>query len=549
MKRITTIILCAVISIALITACSKPQQPLSAAELLDLGEKYLLELNYEQALVQFLKVIEVKPMNPRGYIGAAEAYVSLGRIDDAIDILRHGYDITGDENILSMLNELFAEDELESLPDMRAVAEAYLKILEENEHEIRSIVIKDITGDGIPELIFTQLDFESNYVDLGWMPEQYYLAIWSFDEEARLLFRLEEPFGLSEGGGSGYYVIAGNDGRLDVYRSWREEIYTHDIFLIGDSEPIITSSGNPYGSETPQGLLERAEWHFGSDFNSAPYNNTYENYTYYINGEEMSHSEHFESWDEIWDNEFGMIGNHLLLAYWLPENRFLADGGISGGYFESVAELESILFGLAEGVRQNHMAHGAYTDMLVGLSYSLSYGDFRITINNERAEFFHLIDMDGDGVDELLVLAQHQDTRHWMWNLFSYKNGRVRFIEEKDGYVHGNSEMYIVDDKYILLIWDVGRAQVIGTFVEYTGYDGSSIKKYSYNFSSYFLEVVNDEWIWEDYFLYSFNDQEISEEEYNEFVNTLEGSEISFEDVVRRIDYSNIDLFRSLRKL
>ena len=77
MKRITLIVLCAVIFVPLFSACTKPELPLTVAELLDLGEKYLLELNYEQALMQFFKVIEVEPMNPRGYTGAAEAYVGL----------------------------------------------------------------------------------------------------------------------------------------------------------------------------------------------------------------------------------------------------------------------------------------------------------------------------------------------------------------------------------------------------------------------------------------------------------------------------------------
>jgi hypothetical protein len=47
----------AVLLIALFTACKTADKPLSAAELLDLGEKYLLEMNYEQAIVQFTKLI------------------------------------------------------------------------------------------------------------------------------------------------------------------------------------------------------------------------------------------------------------------------------------------------------------------------------------------------------------------------------------------------------------------------------------------------------------------------------------------------------------
>ncbi len=52
-----------------IIALSNSNAAPSPAELLSLGEKYLSELDYEQALVQFLKVIEIEPMNERAYLG------------------------------------------------------------------------------------------------------------------------------------------------------------------------------------------------------------------------------------------------------------------------------------------------------------------------------------------------------------------------------------------------------------------------------------------------------------------------------------------------
>ena len=81
LKRIPLIILlCAILTLSVLTACSQPvpDRPLTAAELLDFGERYLLELNFTQALVNFLAVIDIEPMNPRGYTGAAEAHIGLG---------------------------------------------------------------------------------------------------------------------------------------------------------------------------------------------------------------------------------------------------------------------------------------------------------------------------------------------------------------------------------------------------------------------------------------------------------------------------------------
>ena len=107
MKRMLLTVLCLVLALSLLASCVSPALPLTAMELLDLGEKYLLELNYERALVQFLRVIEIEPMIPRGYTGAADANIGLGRIDDAIAVLEQGLAVIGpDESIQAMLGEI-----------------------------------------------------------------------------------------------------------------------------------------------------------------------------------------------------------------------------------------------------------------------------------------------------------------------------------------------------------------------------------------------------------------------------------------------------------
>ena len=97
LTRISLVFLCMVLAFSILTSCSKPERPLTAEELLDLGEKYLLELDYEQALAQFLKIIELEPMNPRGYTGAADAYIGLGEYDNAISVIRSGLKLLRDD--------------------------------------------------------------------------------------------------------------------------------------------------------------------------------------------------------------------------------------------------------------------------------------------------------------------------------------------------------------------------------------------------------------------------------------------------------------------
>jgi VWFA-related protein len=118
-------------------------KPLSAAGFLDLGEKYLLDLDYEQALVQFDLVITIEPRNPRGYTGAAEAYIGMGDIDSAIAILRQGLELLPDNaEIQAMLDEL-----------TKPSAPLYLEI-----HQIDSSTFPEIT------LYFTALDEQGDMV-------------------------------------------------------------------------------------------------------------------------------------------------------------------------------------------------------------------------------------------------------------------------------------------------------------------------------------------------------------------------------------------------
>ena len=100
MKRFISILLCCALLFGM-AACSKPETTTNAVEMLSLGEKYLLDLNYEQALVQFLKVIEIEPMNPRGYIAAADAYIGLGDYENAAKIIAKGRAAGFDEAALA----------------------------------------------------------------------------------------------------------------------------------------------------------------------------------------------------------------------------------------------------------------------------------------------------------------------------------------------------------------------------------------------------------------------------------------------------------------
>lgn len=79
-------------------------------ELLVFGEKYLIEMNYEQAIIEFDKVLDIDPNNAYAYIGKAEALSALGRKDEALEILEKGYSITDDERIAEKINVYCGEE-------------------------------------------------------------------------------------------------------------------------------------------------------------------------------------------------------------------------------------------------------------------------------------------------------------------------------------------------------------------------------------------------------------------------------------------------------
>lgn len=90
MKTKWTGLLAFVLILVLLASCAKPVERMTATELLLAGENYLLELDYEQAVLCFERLIQLEPKNQRGYTGLAEAYVGLDMQQKAVRVLREG---------------------------------------------------------------------------------------------------------------------------------------------------------------------------------------------------------------------------------------------------------------------------------------------------------------------------------------------------------------------------------------------------------------------------------------------------------------------------
>lgn len=77
-------------------------------EQMDLGNRYLLEQNYEEAIVAFSKAIEIDPRQTESYFKMAEAYAALGDYKNAVLTLERGYEYTGDLQMKEQI-ELYEE--------------------------------------------------------------------------------------------------------------------------------------------------------------------------------------------------------------------------------------------------------------------------------------------------------------------------------------------------------------------------------------------------------------------------------------------------------
>ena len=141
MKRAMTWILSLVLILGL---CACGDSSAKWREQYDLGQKYLTEGNYEEAILAFTAAIEIDPKqalayigrgdaylgrgsdeesltaafadyetalslddtNAGAYLGLAEVYIARDQFDEAMDILRQGVEKTGDQRLADRLAEL-----------------------------------------------------------------------------------------------------------------------------------------------------------------------------------------------------------------------------------------------------------------------------------------------------------------------------------------------------------------------------------------------------------------------------------------------------------
>ena len=103
--KITLIAAGVAIMIAVCSLVAVSAHKNSSEYILSLAERYLSELDYEQAIIQYEKLIEIEPKNTDAYLKLADAYYQNDDIDKAIETLQKALEIVNDEAIKAKLTE------------------------------------------------------------------------------------------------------------------------------------------------------------------------------------------------------------------------------------------------------------------------------------------------------------------------------------------------------------------------------------------------------------------------------------------------------------
>lgn len=80
-RKLLQLVAAVLLAVMLLTTCASGAS--KAADKIELGQKYLTELNYTEAVAAFTEVIKIDPSNIEAYMGRAEAYKGLKQYDDA----------------------------------------------------------------------------------------------------------------------------------------------------------------------------------------------------------------------------------------------------------------------------------------------------------------------------------------------------------------------------------------------------------------------------------------------------------------------------------
>ena len=138
-------------------ACSKSTEQ-QIAEQIELGDQYLLEENYEQAIVAFQKMIELDPKQAEAYARLADVYILQEDYEQALSVLQEGAGKTENEEIIQ--SKILEVEERIQQHNAEAASWALRAKLQELENSLGYIDTANYTSDktGISSYVFCDVD-------------------------------------------------------------------------------------------------------------------------------------------------------------------------------------------------------------------------------------------------------------------------------------------------------------------------------------------------------------------------------------------------------
>ena len=125
---------------------------------LEIADRYLSELKYEQAIAAYEQALGIDPMSVEAYLGLAEAYIGMGDKEAAREALKHGLERITDDILIDMLAELYL-DEADELVEVK-IYDSALDLLNTGYEETNDQRIEDKIKE-IKEFIAETEDKES----------------------------------------------------------------------------------------------------------------------------------------------------------------------------------------------------------------------------------------------------------------------------------------------------------------------------------------------------------------------------------------------------
>ncbi len=121
---------------------------------LSLGDKYLAETNYEDAILAFSLVLEIDPQSEEAYIGLVNSYIGFGDYEKALETVNRGIKVIGEKDeLLVLMSDI--EEKISSESDT----------VDEKNIEVEAAPIESV-GDTSDEIEYNLSDYSAGDGDI-----------------------------------------------------------------------------------------------------------------------------------------------------------------------------------------------------------------------------------------------------------------------------------------------------------------------------------------------------------------------------------------------